>query len=344
MLSSRYTIESMARITVLTFVIATVAHLAPFIATEALGPTITFGQSHKFEYIDLSHTLNNNTIHWLTHKDPVITFTKREKVPRNVTGTNSINATSPSYWLQADHLELDLHTGTHLDAPVHFSEGKWSVDQIPLERLMNIPLAVVSVKSQVDKSRSYEASMMDILEHEQKWNMKIPPNALVLFYTGISNSYASGRDAYYATTTNDARQGAIPGVHVDAAQFLVQNRSVVGVGIDSASIDNSIHVLGNPMTHETLCANNVYIIENVNTNLGRLTNYKPGYAYASILPIAIEKVSGVPIRLVATIDHYNSETASTHSTAHGSNIETMSHSKHYRSSGSTIGAILNSER
>ena len=38
------------------------------------------------------------------------------------------------------------HTGTHMDAPMHFGEGVQSADEIPVEHLV-VPLAVVDIRA-----------------------------------------------------------------------------------------------------------------------------------------------------------------------------------------------------
>lgn len=47
--------------------------------------------------------------------------------------------------LKSDRLEIDLHSGTHMDAPRHFSQDKWTIEQVPLDRLVNVPARVIDL-------------------------------------------------------------------------------------------------------------------------------------------------------------------------------------------------------
>ena len=47
------------------------------------------------------------------------------------------------------------HGGTHIDAPMHMWKSGWSVDEIPLDRLLNLPLVVVDVTKKVEEEPNY---------------------------------------------------------------------------------------------------------------------------------------------------------------------------------------------
>ena len=52
------------------------------------------------------------------------------------------------------------HGGTHIDAPIHMWKKTWSVDEIPLERLLNLPLVVVDVTKKVEHDPDYAVSSL----------------------------------------------------------------------------------------------------------------------------------------------------------------------------------------
>src|SRR2546422_1936357 len=69
--------------------------------------------------VDLSHDYSSETVFWPT-ADPF----RLEKVADGIT--------PQGYYYAANNFATSEHGGTHLDAPVHFAQGHWSVDQIPL--------------------------------------------------------------------------------------------------------------------------------------------------------------------------------------------------------------------
>jgi kynurenine formamidase len=44
--------------------------------------------------------------------------------------------TDKGYYYASNNYSGNEHGGTHIDAPVHFAQGRWTVDQIPLDRLI----------------------------------------------------------------------------------------------------------------------------------------------------------------------------------------------------------------
>lgn len=96
-----------------------------------------FGSSEP-EWIDLTHPFNNETIYWPTAK-----AFNHTKVHDGVTDAG--------FYYSSYDISASEHGGTHLDAPSHFYEGKWTTDQIPLERLIGpgIKIDVASKVAQV---------------------------------------------------------------------------------------------------------------------------------------------------------------------------------------------------
>src|SRR5436190_8180382 len=69
------------------------------------------------------------------------------------------------------------HAGTHLDAPIHFSETGATVEKIAAETLV-APLAVIDVRSRAAQNSDYLMSRQDLLDWEKK-NRKLPDNCCV---------------------------------------------------------------------------------------------------------------------------------------------------------------------
>ena len=64
------------------------------------------------------------------------------------------------YYYEANSFESAEHGGTHLDAPIHFAEGKWTTDAIPLDRLIGNAV-VVDVSDRALGDRDYLVSTAD---------------------------------------------------------------------------------------------------------------------------------------------------------------------------------------
>lgn len=64
-------------------------------------------------------------------------------------------------------LVLNEHTGTHMDAPIHFVNGGVSADRLPVDRFF-APLAVISIRSRADKDADTGLAVDDILAWEKR--------------------------------------------------------------------------------------------------------------------------------------------------------------------------------
>ena len=177
---------------------------------------------------------------------------------------------------------------TNIDAPAHLARGMWTVDQIPPERLI-APLVVIDVMQQVKGNPDYELSVEDIARWEQIHG-DIRSGSVVLARTGWSGRWHS-RDEY----RNADKRGVMhfPGYSSDAAQFLVEGRGVLALGIDTLSVDP-----GDSKTlavHQYTLAHSVYHLENV-ANLDRVPD---AGAVVVVAPMKLEGEVDGPVRILA---------------------------------------------
>ena len=84
-------------------------------------------------------------------------------------------------------------------------------------------------------------------------------------------------------------------MYPDAAKWLIKNRKINAIGLDTPSIDYGQSIFFE--THRILCSNNIPAFENV-TNLDQLP---ANGAFVIALPMKIEGGSGAPLRLIAII-------------------------------------------
>jgi kynurenine formamidase len=232
--------------------------------------------------IDLSHAYDETTIFW-----PTAEGFRLEKVADGIT--------PGGYYYAANNVCTAEHGGTHLDAPLHFAEGHQAVDQIPLERLV-APAVVVDVVPQSERDADYQVTAQDLQDWEREHG-SIPANAILLIRTGFSRRWPDA--ARYLGTAERGPDAAarlhFPGLHPDAARWLIANRPVGAIGIDTASIDYG------PSTafesHRVLYERDIPAFENL-TALERLP---PSGAFVVALPMKIKGGSGAPLRAVAIL-------------------------------------------
>ncbi len=181
----------------------------------------------------------------------------------------------------------DEHFPTRLQAPARYAPGLWTVDQIPPERLF-APLAVIDVRAQVRHKPGYQLSVADIANWEQAHG-QIPQGAVVMVHTGWAH-WDSPREY-----RNDDRHGAphFPGFSVQAVKFLVQGREVVGLGIDTASLDSGD--ASNSAASNYCLSHSVYQIENI-ANLGKAPE---AGGLALVAPAKLQGSSSAPVRVLA---------------------------------------------
>lgn len=232
--------------------------------------------------VDLSYSFSTETIYWPTAQS----FTL-EKVADGIT--------PGGYYYAANNFAAAEHGGTHLDSPIHFAEGKHTTDQIPLEQLLGAAI-VVDVSADALANRDYQVQVSDF-EAWEKTHGRIPDKAIVLLRTG-SGKFWPDRETYLGTT--ETGPGAVPklhfpGLHPEAAAWLVSNRRINAIGIDTPSIDYGQSTLFG--SHVTLFAANIPAFENV----ANLEQVPETGAHVIALPMKIQGGSGGPLRIIAIV-------------------------------------------
>jgi kynurenine formamidase len=247
-------------------------------ARQGVAPAFPDG-----ELVDLSHSYDTSTIFWPTALEGF----KLEKVADGVTPAG--------YYYAANNFCTAEHGGTHLDAPVHFAANHPAVDRIPLNRFIG-PAFVIDVSAAAEKSADYLVTTADFEQFEREHG-RIPENAIVLLRTGFSKRWP---DAARYLGTAERGEAAVarlhfPGLHPDAARWIVANRPIKAIGIDTASIDFGQSTLFE--SHRLLYEHDIPAFENL-TNLDRLPVTG---AHLIALPMKIGGGSGAPLRAIAVL-------------------------------------------
>jgi kynurenine formamidase len=231
-------------------------------------------------WIDLTYDFSDKTLYW-----PTANGFKLD------TAFNGI--TPAGFYYEAYNYCAAEHGGTHLDAPAHFAKGKWSTEQIPLEKLTG-EAVVVDVSGNALKDPDYLISVADI-EAWEKINGKLKDDIILFFLTGFGSFYPDAKK--YLGTDERGADAVVklhfPGIDPNTADWLVKNRKIKAVGIDVASVDYGQST--DFRTHQILYEQNISGFENV-ANLDKLP-IKGAYIIA--LPMKIKGGSGAPLRIVA---------------------------------------------
>ena len=233
------------------------------------------------ELIDLSHSYGADTIFWPT--------AEQFRLHKDAEGV-----TPAGYYYASNSFAMSEHGGTHLDAPVHFAQGHQSVDRIPLQRFFG-PAVVVDVTKPSDGNADYQVSVDDLARAES--DGAFTAETIVLLRTGFSKRWPDA--AKYLGTATRGEEGVkllhFPGLHPDAARWLVANRKIGAIGLDTASIDYGQSTLFE--SHRVLYERDVPAFE----NLAALERLPVTGAYVIALPMKIGGGSGAPLRAIALL-------------------------------------------
>lgn len=189
------------------------------------------------------------------------------------------------------HLSFPEHFATHIDAPAHFAKASWTVDQIPPDRLI-APLAVIDVSAKCKNNPDYLLSMEDVAAWE-KSHGQVPPGAVVMARTGWAARWNSMSD--YRGVAGPGGTMHFPGFSLDAAKFLVESRSIYGLGIDTLGVDPGPS--RDFPVHRYTAAHNIYHLENV----ADLSAVPASGAILIASPAKLEGGSGGPVRIFALL-------------------------------------------
>ena len=230
-------------------------------------------------WVDLTHSFSGGTVYWPTD---TVGFVHEEL---------AFGPTPGGYFYASYRYSAAEHGGTHLDAPIHFAEGRHASDEIPLSRLVG-PAAVIDVSARA--TPDYLVTVEDLTGWEAEHG-QIAAGTIVLVRTGWDARYAD-RTSYLGTALTGPDAVAelhFPGLSAEAAQWLVDNRSIGAFGLDTPSVDYGQSK--DFRAHIILYSANIPGFENV-ANLGALPAVG---SYVVALPMKIEKGSGGPLRIVA---------------------------------------------
>ena len=247
-------------------------------SADGAGPAIDLA---AYRLVDLTYPFDAETIYWPTAPSGF----ELERL--------SYGPTAAGFFYAANRFSAPEHGGTHLDAPIHFAEGRQTVDELPLERLMAAAV-VLDVSEQAAADPDYRLAPEDVAAFEAAHGA-IPEGSIVLLRTGWGERWGDRLRYLGDDTPGDASNLHFPAYGAEAARLLVAERKVAALGLDTASLDHG------PSTdfpvHQVAAAANVPGLENV----ARLEELPPTGAWVIALPMKIAGGSGGPVRIVALV-------------------------------------------
>ena len=179
----------------------------------------------------------------------------------------------------AERIDLNSHTGTHLDAPFHFFPGKATIDEIPIECFMGkahiANLDGIAPRTGIGKS------------HLEAYLPRIMPGEIVLINTGWHKKRAISTEYYHDW----------PYLSSEGAELLL-SKKIKGVGIDGMSLGGWYEGTGRPC-HEILLGNGIWILEEI-CFPDELLAYEA--CNLTAVPLKLKGFGGSPTRAYATVD------------------------------------------
>jgi kynurenine formamidase len=190
----------------------------------------------------------------------------------------------------ANEITFDEHTGTHLDAPLHFVADRPSADRLAPDRFF-APLAVVSIEARAAKDPDAVVTVDDVLAWERRHG-RLPSGAFVAMHSGWDARIGDAN-----RFLNKDAQGTMhaPGFSDEAARFLAQERDIVGAGVDTLSLD--VASAQKFVAHLALLGAGKYAVE----LMANLATVPPSGATLIVGGPKHQGASGGPVRVFAVV-------------------------------------------
>ena len=208
--------------------------------------------SASLSWIDISVPLRDAMVHWPS--DPPIRINRTLDLGRGDSHTLS-------------EISVGSHTGTHMDAPLHFIQRGKGIDQMPLD-------------TTVGRARVIEIKDAESIKPEELWQHRIRRGERILFKTRNSSQVWQADEFVedFVFISNEV------------AHFLAE-RKVKVVGVDYLSVGG--YKRGGRYVHETLLGSGVWLIEGLD-----LSHVSPGRYDLICLPLRLEQGDGSPARAI----------------------------------------------
>lgn len=204
------------------------------------------------KWMDISIGLKSGMVHWPS--DPGVVISRVADMHKGARCNIS-------------HINMGSHTGTHMDAPLHFLKDGVSLDKMPLD-------------ATVGSARVIEIKDRNFIRADELKKYKLKKGERILFKT--ANSKKGWRSDEFMTEF----------VHIPAetAQYLAKT-GVRTIGVDYLSVGG--YKKDGRQTHEALLGAGIWLIEGLD-----LSKVTPGRYQLICLPLKILNADGAPARAI----------------------------------------------
>lgn len=256
--------------------------LVGMLFTLAAGIFAAAGGKHG-RILDMTYPYSDETIYWPTAE------------PFHLTRAFQ-GVTDGGWWYAANNYSAAEHGGTHVDAPIHFAKDGRTIGQVPLTEWIG-PAVKVDVTAECARNRDYMLSVADLRAWEKKYR-RIPPHAWVIMYTGIGTHFYPDRKAVLGTDLTGGQAVpylSFPGFSAEAVKFLLKERDIAGIALDTPSIDAG--KTADFIVHQLICGAGKLGLENI----ARLDQLPASGATLYAIPMLIREGTGAPARVFAVL-------------------------------------------
>ena len=240
------------------------------------GITLTDIVAGRAKLVDLTYPLNSKNAYW-----PGDNYSPFEL--KTIASLEKDGVLSKAF-------SMPEHLGTHIDAPNHFETNQPDVASIKPAQLIG-PGVVIDIEPRAEQDADTTLTVKDLAKWEAEHG-RIPDGAIVLVHTGWGRFW----DNYVRYKNQDATGRLyFPGYSAESARWLIKERDIRGIGIDTLSIDHGTSK--NFAVHHIINGAGKYGLENV----AWLNKLPPKGFFLIVSPIKIESGSGGPTRITAVL-------------------------------------------
>ena len=176
------------------------------------------GFSSFSEIIDLTHIYSERFTHWAGGTAKV--------------ELETLSSTAAGDGWNVTRWTLDEHAGTHIDSPFHRNPEGLKAAEIPVRDLV-LPLAIIDIRKKAQENPDAELTLEDLQAWESA-NGPLPQRCCVAMLSGWDLHVEKPGFINF----DDKGIRHFPGFHVDAASFMVEERDVLSMAVDTASLDH----------------------------------------------------------------------------------------------------------
>lgn len=230
--------------------------------------------------VDLTHTLDQSTIYWPTESGFKFHY-------------EHYGVTSGGYFYSSGYFDTPEHGGTHMDAPLHFNRTGEPVNKVTMSQMIG-PAAVIDFSQRAAADTNAALSVSDIEKYEAAYG-RIPDGAIVVARSGWGRFWPDQKRYMGTDKLGDVAGLRFPGFSPQAVSLLLNQREIIAIAIDTASMDPGISQ-DFPVHRLWLGANRPGF-----ENLANADKLPPAGAIIFCAPIKIGGGTGAPARIFALL-------------------------------------------